>query len=187
MRFCPNITVILTAQFQGQQLVSEHIPGSDNIPERVAETRGYYDKLRQLADARRRTLEGGVEYYQFFTDADDVETYLLDTMRVVSSDDVGRDEGSTNALLRKHEGVSDEIQMLERHIEQLQAQVAELPEEARAHPDIIERLSITEARKKELEDLALVRKQRLIDALSLYKLLSDVDSVEGWIDEKVRC
>lgn len=110
---------------------------------------------------------------------------MLDTIRVVSSADVGRDEGSTNALLRKHEGVFDEIQRLEQHIQQLQAQVAELPEEARAHPDILERLAVTKTRKAELEKLALMRKQSLIDALSFHRLLSDIDSVEGWIDEKV--
>lgn len=56
---------------------------------------------------------------------------------------------------------------------------------ARAHPDIIGRLSTTEQRKQQLEDYSRLRKQRLIDALSLYKLLSDADSVEAWIDEKV--
>lgn len=59
-----------------------------------------------------------------------------------------------------------------------------LPHEARAHPDIKDRLDTTIRRKAELEELAKLRKQRLIDALSLYKLYADADSVEAWIDEK---
>ncbi|KHJ77316.1 spectrin repeat-containing domain protein, partial [Oesophagostomum dentatum] len=55
---------------------------------------------------------------------------------------------------------------------------------AREHPDIRERLDSTIRRKAELENLAQLRKQRLIDALSLYKLYADADSVEAWIDEK---
>lgn len=58
--------------------------------------------------------------------------------------------------------------------------------QARELPDIVERLDTTIRRKAELENLAQLRKQRLIDALSLYKLYSDADSVEAWIDEKVR-
>jgi spectrin beta len=57
--------------------------------------------------------------------------------------------------------------------------------QARTHPDIVERLTTTEKRKQQLEELSRLRKQRLIDALSLYKLLSDADAVEAWIDEKV--
>lgn len=45
---------------------------------------------------------------------------------------------------------------------------------------------MTERRKAELEELARLRKQRLLDALSLYKLFSDADVIEAWIDEKVR-
>lgn len=44
---------------------------------------------------------------------------------------------------------------------------------------------MTERRKAELEELARLRKQRLLDALSLYKLFSDADIIEAWIDEKV--
>lgn len=56
--------------------------------------------------------------------------------------------------------------------------------QARAQPDIQQRLSGTQKRKYELVEIARLRKQRLIDALSLYKLLADIDSVESWLDEK---
>ncbi|CAJ0600329.1 unnamed protein product [Cylicocyclus nassatus] len=35
-------------------------------------------------------------------------------------------------------------------------------------------------------DAPKLRKQRLVDALSLYKICADADSVEAWIDEKLR-
>jgi hypothetical protein len=66
---------------------------------------------------------------QFFHDADDVDAYLLDTMRVVSTDDVGHDEQSVQALLKKHDGVSEELERFDRHIAQLEAQAQQLPEE----------------------------------------------------------
>lgn len=109
---------------------------------------------------------------------------MLDSLRVVSTDDIGRDESTVQALIKKHDGVSDELERFDRHIEQLQAQVQALPTEAQAHPDILQRLESVPKRKHELEEISRLRKQRLIDALSLYKLIADIDSVEAWIDEK---
>lgn len=171
---------------QGQDLLAANIPGAEAIPPRIEETRAYFQRLQQLADARRKNLEGGLEYFLFFNQADEVDGYLLDTLRVVSSDDVGRDEESAAALLKKHEGVKEELETFGKHIVQLQSHVETLPEEARAHPDIMQRLTATEKRKQELIELSSLRKQRLIDAVNLYKLLGDADSLEAWIDEKVR-
>lgn len=47
------------------------------------------------------------------------------------------------------------------------------------------RLGTIDRRYKELLELAKLRKQRLLDALSLYKLFNEADAVEAWIDEKV--
>jgi len=49
-------------------------------------------------------------------------------MRVVSTDDVGHDEQSVQALLKKHDGVSEELERFGRHIAQLEAQAQQLPE-----------------------------------------------------------
>ncbi|KAE9552200.1 hypothetical protein FO519_004581 [Halicephalobus sp. NKZ332] len=169
---------------QQKQLSAERVPGADQLADKIADARDYYDRLKKLAEARRRRLEGGVDYYQFFTDADEVDAKLVDTLRIISSDEVGRDESSTEALLRKHDGVNEELLHFEKQLESLQATIDQLPEEARAHPDVLERISQTQKRKRDVESLAQMRKQRLIDALSLYKMLSDADAVEKWIDEK---
>uniref|UniRef100_A0A914XEU2 Spectrin beta chain n=1 Tax=Plectus sambesii TaxID=2011161 RepID=A0A914XEU2_9BILA len=171
---------------QGNDLIKEEIPGSQAIEPRMRAVQEYYDRLRQLAALRRQRLTGGVDYYQFFTDADDVDAYLLDTLRVVSSDDVGKDEGTVQMLIRKHDDVSEELVGFQKHVDTLLAQADTLPVDAREHPDIRHRLETTQKRQNELADLAKLRKQRLLDALSLYKLFSDADSVEAWIDEKAK-
>jgi len=40
--------------------------------------------------------------FQFFADADDVDAWMLDTLRLVSSEDVGKDEASVQSLIKKH-------------------------------------------------------------------------------------
>ncbi len=52
-------------------------------------------------------------------------------------------------------------------------------------PEVQARLGTIDRRYKELQELAKLRKQRLMDALSLYKLFNEADMVEAWIDEKV--
>ena len=47
------------------------------------------------------------------------------------------------------------------------------------------RLDSVERRYHELLELTELRKQRLLDALALYKLYNDADGVEQWIAEKV--
>lgn len=54
-------------------------------------------------------------------------------------------------------------------------------------PEVNERMSSIDKRYKELVELAKLRHQRLLDALSLYKLFSEADAVQQWIGEKVNC
>lgn len=55
----------------------------------------------------------------------------------------------------------------------------------RESEDVQARLSSIDRRYNELLEFSKLRKQRLIDALSLYKLFNESDGVETWIDEKV--
>ena len=59
----------------------------------------------------------GIVLFQFFADADDVDTWMLDTLRLVSSEDVGRDEASVQSLLKKHKvsGMITKFLILSRH------------------------------------------------------------------------
>jgi spectrin beta len=127
---------------QGNVLIRENLPGSEAVEPRMRSVQEYYDKLRQLAALRRQRLAGGVDYYQvisnliniiyfvqFFTDADDVDAYLLDTLRVVSSDDVGKDEGTVQMLIRKHDDVSDDLVKFDNQIDLLYAQADGLPDD----------------------------------------------------------
>lgn len=47
------------------------------------------------------------------------------------------------------------------------------------------RLGSIDRRYQELLELSNLRKQRLLDALALYRLVNEADSVEQWITEKV--
>lgn len=81
--------------------------------------------------------------------------------------------------------VTDELKNYESTLAALHEQAANLGEQDRESPDIQNRLGSIDNRYQELLELAKLRKQRLLDALSLYKLFNEADGVETWIDEKV--
>lgn len=110
---------------------------------------------------------------------------MLDSLRLVSSEDVGRDEANVQSLLKKHKDVTDELKNYATTIESLHQQAANLGEQDQQSPEVLERLASIDRRYKELLELAKLRKQRLLDALSLYKLFNEADGVEQWIAEKV--
>lgn len=168
----------------GTDLVSEGHFGSERIKQRIDEIQFMREHLNELAAYRRKRLLEAVDFHQFFADADDVDTYMLDVLRLVSSEDVGRDEANVQSLLKKHKIVTDELKNYATTIESLHQQAGALGEEDQRSPGVLERLASIDRRYRELLELAKLRKQRLLDAQSLYKLFNEADAVEQWITEK---
>lgn len=65
-------------------------------------------------------------------------------------------------------------------------QATELSPEDASSAEVQARLGSVDARHGELAELARLRKQRLLDALSLFKLLAEADAADQWIAEKDR-
>ncbi|XP_049795155.1 spectrin beta chain isoform X2 [Schistocerca nitens] len=170
----------------GRDLVGRQHFGAARVQERLDEILDSWNHLLELSAYRRKRLEEAVDFHQFFADADDVDIWMLDTLRLVSSEDVGRDEANVQSLLKKHKDVTDELKNYAGAIEALHQQASQLGEQDRQAPQVVERLASIDHRYKELLEFAKLRKQRLLDALSLYKLLSESDGVGQWISEKDR-
>ncbi|XP_076312784.1 spectrin beta chain-like isoform X3 [Tachypleus tridentatus] len=168
----------------GEDLITAHHFGSSSMKNRIEDIQSMWEHLKDLQALRTKRLNEAVDYHQFFADADDVDTWMLDSLRLVSSEDVGRDEANVQSLLKKHKDVTDELKNFSNTIDMLHEQANNLGEQDREAPEVLERLASIDRRYKELLDLAKLRKQRLLDALSLYKLFNEADGVEQWIEEK---
>lgn len=97
---------------------------------------------------------------------------------------MGHDEFSTQALVKKHKDAAAEVASYRPVIDALQEQGRALPQELVESADVSGRLSGIEERYKEVSELTRLRKQALQDALALYKMFSEADDCELWIDEK---
>lgn len=80
---------------------------------------------------------------------------------------------------------TEELKNYKTVVDGLREQADTLGENDRKSPEVQERLASIDRRYRELNELAELRRQRLIDAQSLYKLYNEGDAVEAWVNEKV--
>ncbi|XP_040905112.1 spectrin beta chain, non-erythrocytic 1 isoform X2 [Toxotes jaculatrix] len=169
---------------QGEELVADNHFGADKIKERIQDIQEQWAALERLSAVRKARLQEACNQHQFQADADDIDTWMLDVLRIVSSVDVGHDEFSTQALVKKHKDVAEEIASYRPVIDALHEQSRTLPPEKADSDEVQSRLAGIEERYKEVAELTRLRKQALQDALALYKMLSEANACEVWIDEK---
>uniref|UniRef100_A0A4W5P6I1 Spectrin beta chain n=2 Tax=Hucho hucho TaxID=62062 RepID=A0A4W5P6I1_9TELE len=169
---------------EGQAMADGGHFGAAKIRERIADLRAQWAALEELAAVRKAHLEEACALHQFQADADDADAWTLDALRIVSSGEVGHDEFSTQALVRKHKAAAAEVASYRPVIDALHEQAAALPEEQAQSEEVKGRLAGIEERYKEVAELTRLRKQALQDALALYKMFSEADACEVWIDEK---
>ncbi|KAI5087786.1 spectrin beta chain, non-erythrocytic 1 [Silurus meridionalis] len=169
---------------QGEELVAAGHFGADKISQRNADVQEQWAALEKLSAARKVRLQEACALHQFQADADDMDAWMLDALRIVSSTDVGHDEFSAQALVKKHKDVAEEIASYRPVLDALHEQAKALPGEQARSGDASGRLAGIEERYKEVVELTRLRKQALQDALALYKMLSEADACELWIDEK---
>nr|XP_036847184.1 spectrin beta chain, non-erythrocytic 1 isoform X2 [Manis javanica] len=169
---------------EGEDMITEEHFGSEKIRERIIYIREQWANLGHLSAIRKKRLEEALLLHQFQADADDIDAWMLDILKIVSSNDVGHDEYSTQSLVKKHKDVAEEIANYRPTIDTLHEQASALPQEHAESPDVRGRLSGIEERYKEVAELTRLRKQALQDTLALYKMFSEADACELWIDEK---
>ncbi|XP_061089747.1 spectrin beta chain, non-erythrocytic 1-like isoform X2 [Conger conger] len=168
----------------GEGLVEEGHFGAPEISERVADVRAQWAHLEETSQQREQRLREAVALHQFQTDANDMEAWIQEALRRVSSAEVGHDEFSTQTLARKQREVEEEIQSHRGLIDSLHEQALALPPDYAQSPEVEGRLPAIEQRYEELVALSAARRQALEGALALYHMFSEADACQLWVEEK---
>uniref|UniRef100_A0AAQ4QLC9 Spectrin beta chain n=1 Tax=Gasterosteus aculeatus aculeatus TaxID=481459 RepID=A0AAQ4QLC9_GASAC len=165
----------------GEALVQEGHFGAPEVVERIQDINAQWAHLEEL---REQSLKEAVALHQFQTDANDMEAWIMETFRQVSSQEVGHDEFSTQTIARKQREVEEEIQSHRPGIDSLHEQVQALPQAYIHFPEVDGRLPDIERRYEELESLSVARRQALEGALALYRMFSEAGACQLWVEEK---
>ncbi|XP_006771748.1 PREDICTED: spectrin beta chain, non-erythrocytic 2 [Myotis davidii] len=149
------------------------------VSERVATLEQTYEALCQLAAARRARLEESRRLC-----ANDMEAWLVDALRLVSSPELGHDEFSTQALARQHRALEEEIRGHRPTLDALREQAAALPLALSRTPEVQGRVPTLERHYEELQARAGERARALEAALARYTMLSEAGACGLWVEEK---
>ncbi|XP_076591994.1 spectrin beta chain, non-erythrocytic 4 isoform X1 [Chaetodon auriga] len=169
---------------RGKQILSEKSFGTAGIQERIMEVKAEWKRLEDQAAQRLGHLQEALNFFQFSTETDDLVAWLQDAYRLVSSEDFGHDEYSTQSLLKKHRGVSEAIDKHRLHVVTLRKHMVALPLQYREQEEVQVRMGEVEQLYTEVVEVAVLRQQWLHDALAVYRMFSEVNACELWIDEK---
>uniref|UniRef100_A0A3Q1HMS2 Spectrin beta chain n=1 Tax=Anabas testudineus TaxID=64144 RepID=A0A3Q1HMS2_ANATE len=164
-----------------QQILSEKSFGTVGIQEHIMEVKGEWKRLEDQAAQHLGHLQEALNFFQFSTETDDLVAWLQDAYRLVSSEDFGHDEYSTQSLLKKHRGVSEAVDKHRLHVVALRKHMVALP--LQYHEQEVRMVEV-EQLYTEVAEVAVLRQQWLHDALAVYRMFSEVNACELWIDEK---
>lgn len=91
----------------GEELLVSVPYASDTIQNRLDIIRNKWERLRDNSGYRKKKLQENVILQKFIAEYNDIESWLDINKRVVENDDLGYDEHSAEALIKKHQ-VMDE-------------------------------------------------------------------------------
>uniref|UniRef100_A0A8C4YQG1 Spectrin beta, non-erythrocytic 4 n=1 Tax=Gopherus evgoodei TaxID=1825980 RepID=A0A8C4YQG1_9SAUR len=169
---------------KGEQLLATQRPGAAQLQEKLREVRQRWKKLEEVTGTHQQKLQEALSFYQFSAETDDLLAWLQDTYRLASSDDFGHDEYSSQALLRKHAAMAQELERHRAPVLALRAQLARLAPQHHQVLDVQIRIVEVEQLYGEVAEVAVLRHQWLQDALAVYRMFGEVRACEGWLDEK---
>ncbi|CDS40887.1 spectrin beta chain [Echinococcus multilocularis] len=169
----------------GNQLIEEDNRGKEDIRQRIDEMHKLWDQLADSTVDRKKRLLESQKFFQLIADCEDANAWLLDQQRIASNEDVGLKMSTTESLIKINQELMDNLEQYRESIKNLHDTSAEVSE----YPDCDS--AITSSHLNAVDEnyaiaieMAKQRQQRLLDALSMYKLFDVSDTVRTWITEK---
>ena len=90
-------------------MVGEGHYASDDIEAKVRELTDKWNAIKAKAAGRKDDLDGALQVQQYYADANEAESWMKEKEPAATSADFGKDEDSSQALLKKHEALMADI------------------------------------------------------------------------------
>ncbi|KAK1893658.1 Spectrin beta chain non-erythrocytic 5 [Dissostichus eleginoides] len=108
---------------RGQDLLSKQSQANQrSIQKWISTLKKMWSHLTDEATARRNRLEAAAIIKQYFADVAEAESWLGDRKPLLTSEDHGKDESSTAALLQRHQRIEKEMSAYASEIKRLSEQ-----------------------------------------------------------------
>ena len=107
---------------EGEGLLEQRHPQKDDIKARIESLRDRHTTLKDFTDRRKKQLEEAIEAYQFYGDANEVDSWMKEKIPLVESKDYGEDEPGAQSLMARHKALQEEIKAYAGDLQALSAQ-----------------------------------------------------------------
>jgi len=94
------------------EMVGAKHPQADQLTQRIKVIAGKWEALKEEAARRKHTLESSTDAYQFFSDCNETDSIMKESMTLAKSKDFGKDKFSAMALLQRHRQHDEKIQAI---------------------------------------------------------------------------
>uniref|UniRef100_G1NFS5 Spectrin beta, non-erythrocytic 5 n=1 Tax=Meleagris gallopavo TaxID=9103 RepID=G1NFS5_MELGA len=169
----------------GQKLVRGGHSASRKIMEQMKELETSVENLKTEAQVRRQRLMQSYEAHQFLTELLDVETWLAERSFILETSDYGKNEESTQALLRKLEATKLDMEGFRPRIEKVQETGAGLINKDNPEsPTILSKLQGILADYQSLLQKAETQRKCLQEQFQLYQFEREFQLVDTWLSSK---
>ncbi|XP_041973840.1 spectrin alpha chain isoform X4 [Aricia agestis] len=98
-----------------------HFAAAD-IAARTAALTATWTQLQEKAAQRKQDLEDSLQAQQYFADANEAESWMREKEPMANTQDYGKDEDSSEALLKKHEALLSDLEAFGNTIKALREQ-----------------------------------------------------------------
>ena len=140
-----------------------------------------------MAGTRGQKLDESIAYQQFLAKIEEEEACISEKQQLLTVPDLGENMAAVQGLLKKHDAFETDLSVhTERCTEICSGQGQKLIEDRNHHADsIVQRCDQLRNKMHNLEELANVRKQNLLDNSAYLQFMWKADVVESWIADKV--
>uniref|UniRef100_A0A2H8TMG3 Spectrin beta chain, brain 4 n=1 Tax=Melanaphis sacchari TaxID=742174 RepID=A0A2H8TMG3_9HEMI len=171
----------------GQSLIHQKHPETKQVSSLCTGLEDAWKDLLDKGEDRSRKLELNLKAQQFFFEASEIESWLLEKNNMLSSTDCGRDRDAASKLLTKHKALELEIDTYEGIVKEMCHTGNNMMN--LKHPDIKAILSKQEyicEQFKLLQKLATARQHRLVESMCRHEYLIENYELEQWIRDNMQ-
>ncbi|XP_075049076.1 spectrin beta chain, non-erythrocytic 5 [Mixophyes fleayi] len=170
----------------GRKLVRGNHFASQEIDDRLHQLEVATETLKAEAERRRKRLTQACEAQQFLTELSEAETWMAERGFVIKSPDIGKNEESTQALLRKLDTTIRDLEGFSQRINKLRDTGKSLQNDS-DNPEsstVIPKLKSVLDEYNSLLERAEVRRGQLQQQYQLFQYLKEADTIEAWLLSK---
>uniref|UniRef100_A0A7E4UVW3 Spectrin beta chain n=1 Tax=Panagrellus redivivus TaxID=6233 RepID=A0A7E4UVW3_PANRE len=165
----------------GKKLIAQGSDSASDIAERLQTLNEQWSLLWGRMDAYQHSLEAALGVHRFNRDVDETNTRIHEKAALMSRDDQGKDLSAVEALIRKQDAIERDMSAihskLNHHDDAAKVLIASNPP---LKESIITSLKKLEMSWKDLTELAVARRKRLLKSFNLHKYFDAIKKTEAW-------